>query len=122
MQQLLLSFILALLPNLPVQQIERASNLIDLGVSSIVPTADSLNGATTLCANIVDVNSNVVEAEQRIEQERLEQERLEQERLASQQAQAYNYNSGYSTGYSYAHKILVFGLHLTDMQIVTRMR
>ena len=107
MQQLLLSFILALLPNLPVQQIERASNLIDLGVSSIAPTADSLNGATTLCANIVDVNSNVVEAEQRIEQERLEQERLEQERLeqerlASQQAQAYNYNSGYSTGYSYA--------------------
>lgn len=101
MQQLLLSFIFALLPNLPVQQIERASNLIDLGVSSIVPTADSLNGATTLCANIVDVNSNVVEAEQRIEQERLEQERLEQERLASQQAQAYNYNSGYSTGYSY---------------------
>lgn len=102
MQQLLLSFILALLPNLPVQQIERASNLIDLGVSSIVPTADSLNGATTLCANIVDVNSNVVEAEQRIEQERLEQERLEQERIASQQQyQAYNYNSGYFTGYSY---------------------
>lgn len=80
----LLSFILALLPNLPIQQLDRTLNLVELGVSTAVPTIAQVNGSEQLCSNVVDMATTIKEAEDRIEQERLEQERLEQERLAQE--------------------------------------
>ena len=97
----LLSFILALLPNLPIQQLDRTLNLVELGVSTAVPTIEQVSGSEQLCSNVVDMATTIKEAEDRIEQERLEQERLEQERLAQESQKAYVSNTtSYSTSYA----------------------
>ena len=96
----LLSFILALLPNLPIQQLDRTLSLVELGVSTAVPTIEQVSGSEQLCSNVVDMATTIKEAEDRIEQERLEQERLEQERLAQESQKAYVSNTNsYSTSY-----------------------
>ena len=106
----LLSIILFLVPNLPIQQVEQTTRLIETATSTSIPTIETLNSSTTMCSNIVDISNPVKEAEERIEQERLEQERLEQERLASQSNNSgghvannnYTYNNSYSYDNSYS--------------------
>lgn len=59
----LLSFILALLPNLPIQQLDRTLNSTKLGVSTAVPTIEQVSGSEQLCSNVVDIATTIKEAE-----------------------------------------------------------